>query len=160
MCSQIGCVMISLSSLVFHTKVKTIALTYWIVLHFAYHITPSDLCQSKGLVSLLGKCWYSALVFTVIICHGLPNSANPFLPWKGYLGCLSLSQQLYTHSNWRYFVVHYLYKLGKKCYMSYMSNCDWSHVLSFPWINGRCFGPTWSQITEMHTGIFLSKPSC
>lgn len=65
MCSQVGYVMISPSSLVLHAKVKNIAPKYWIVLHFAYHITPSDLCQNKSLVSLIDKCWFLALVFAV-----------------------------------------------------------------------------------------------
>lgn len=34
MCSQIGYIMISLSSLVLHARVKNIALKYWVVLHF------------------------------------------------------------------------------------------------------------------------------
>lgn len=33
----------------------------------------------------MDKHFYSALVFTVIICHGLPNSYNLFLPLKRFL---------------------------------------------------------------------------
>lgn len=33
----------------------------------------------------MDKHFYSALVFTVIICHGLPNSYNLFLPKKRFL---------------------------------------------------------------------------